>query len=105
MKKMRLSEAIREGGKHFKQGRGYMLYIFNDSPRVCALGAAYYATFGTLPKMFAISSEDLWDAYPELLKEFPGYEHHNLQSLIMKWNDNDGRTFDEIADRIAAKGY
>lgn len=104
---MKLSEAIREGGKHFKQGRRRLIqYVgVHEEPLVCALGAAHYAMFGEYPPSLA-HSEKLRNAFPELLKVRPGANSYlDLEDTITEANDCDGRSFDEIADMVEGYGY
>ena len=114
---MKLSEAIREGAKHYPQ-------VFNGLVKRkangevlghCALGSAYYAAKGCSP-----SRENVDYAYNELREDFPclrtrvappsvlraGFDGMlPLDSAIVDLNDTQEWTREQIADWLESLGY
>ena len=104
---MKLSEAIREGGKIRPQAFGT---YFDEENRSCALGAAsegsgfrYEQTRGSVTARFAKLEKHLRQHFPMLWQSQSESIASDLWYAISERND-DGMTRSEIADWLEAQG-
>lgn len=93
----KLSDAIRLGSTMSKQCVGELFFESNVTKESysCALGAAYQATFGERGVSHSIAISGLKERYG--IKSI-------LIDDIMSWNDSERLSFEQIADRLEARG-
>lgn len=110
---MKLSEAIRQGATLKPQAVGHLYIKTNGQERTCALGAAYDATFG-FKKIYNGSVNyytQLREAYPCLGREDISFDdvefqdyYKTLEQKIVRMNDKNKLTREQIADRLEVLG-
>lgn len=97
MAEMKLSEAIRQGTKRFPE-QAYNTFFNADKTAACALGCAIYSLYGE-PKIH--HELQLYEDFPVLDADFDG---QSLIALISDWNDSQGMTREQIADKLESLG-
>jgi hypothetical protein len=103
---MKLSEAIRQGAALRPQAHGdYSRILEDDTICTCALGAAYEAITGVVPpSIYDSQSALVVDTVLNTVFDANSRTGSAACRNVVRWNDEDGLTREEIAARLEAQG-